>query len=77
MSDQQTEYALVIRPEGPGVPGIQRLKGVLKECLRKYGMRCVELREIKPCEPSGGLLDGGYRRDDGGANGSEARARSR
>ena len=36
-------FTLTIRAEGDGVPAVVRLRGLLKECLRKYGLRCVRL----------------------------------
>jgi hypothetical protein len=32
----------------PGVDGNRAMRWVLKRVLRQYGMRCVELPEIKP-----------------------------
>lgn len=34
-------YTIVVRPEGNGVPGIVRVRGLLKAALRQHGLRCV------------------------------------
>jgi len=39
-------FILVIRPL-PGVDPIRSLRWVLKGLLRRHGMRCIDLREIK------------------------------
>jgi hypothetical protein len=42
-------YRLEIRPKaGCPVPAIHQLRRLLKALLRFYGLRCVELREVKP-----------------------------
>lgn len=36
-------YTITVRAEGDGVPAIIRVRGLLKEALRRYGLRCVGL----------------------------------
>ena len=40
-------FVLTLRPL-PGVDPIRSLRWVLKGLLRRHGMRCIDLREIKP-----------------------------
>jgi hypothetical protein len=37
-------YVLRLRPE-PGVAGLRALRAALKVLLRRFGLRCIELRE--------------------------------
>ena len=45
------ELLLVAKPDGPDpTPGIRH---ILKLALRRYGLRCVEARELLPPIPAG------------------------
>jgi hypothetical protein len=41
-------FVLTLQPL-PGVDPIRSLRWVLKVLIRQHGMRCVNLREEKPC----------------------------
>ena len=43
----KVRFVLTLQPL-PGVDGIRALRWVLKGLLRQHGMRCVNIREIKP-----------------------------
>ena len=38
-------YVLRLRPE-PGVDAVRALRGALKVLLRRFGLRCVEVRKV-------------------------------
>jgi hypothetical protein len=44
------DYLIRLRPiqqEGDNAPPARRLAGLLKVALRRFGLRCVEAREVK------------------------------
>lgn len=44
-------FTLIVEAIPPGPPGSSRLKLLLKSLLRRYGLRCVELKqEENPCD---------------------------
>ena len=45
-------FLLTLRPE-PGVDPIKALRHVLKNLLRRYGLKCVDLQELKPPSQGG------------------------
>jgi hypothetical protein len=45
-------FAIELRPEGPGPPPAIRLRGLLKAALRRFGLRCVDVRLVDPVPPT-------------------------
>ena len=41
---ERPTFEMTLRPE-PGVHGIRALKALLKVSLRRYGLRCISLKE--------------------------------
>ena len=46
--NRHPEYRLKLRAMPDDVPAVIRLRGLLKVALRSFGMRCVEVKEVKP-----------------------------
>jgi hypothetical protein len=51
--EAQPDYQLTVRPEPGPVPAIIRLRRFLKAALRVYGLKCIDMAEVKPAEPPG------------------------
>jgi hypothetical protein len=50
--EQKPTWRLTIRPEGPGAPGIVRLRGCLKWLLRTWGLRCMSVEQVNEQKPA-------------------------
>lgn len=70
MPPTKTRYAIELRPEPGDVPGIVRLRRLLKSALRGYGLRCVAVRELA------GEDDAGASQGADAAEGPESQVRS-
>ena len=45
-TDRQTEYHLILRPQGDGPPPWVRMRRLLKAALRTYGFKCMDIIEV-------------------------------
>lgn len=46
MSEPDKDYLLRLRPTTMPGPVVGRLRAALKVLLRRFGLRCVEMREV-------------------------------
>jgi hypothetical protein len=45
------KFALVLQAEAWSTPAVIRLRRALKLLLRSFGLRCLDVREVKPDAP--------------------------
>ncbi len=51
MPDPRPEYRLTFRALPGELPVPIRLRHLLKDALRSYGLRCTAIEEVKPSNP--------------------------
>jgi hypothetical protein len=51
METPPESFTITLTPVDNRVPAAVRLRQVLKECLRRHGMRCLDVRELRNSAP--------------------------
>ena len=47
-----TAFIVTLKPTIAGINPIRALRAVLKFALRRFGLKCVDAREIRPDDPA-------------------------